>query len=111
MATVNPKFVSYLRVSTDRQGVSGLGLEAQRKAVLDYLNGGRWTLVAEFVETESGARLIGRSSLKRWHWRALTERSSLSPSWIGCRVTLTSCSDCRMPEFSSLQPTCRKRTR
>jgi DNA invertase Pin-like site-specific DNA recombinase len=55
MATANPKFVSYLRVSTDRQGASGLGLEAQRKAVLDYLNGGRWTLVAEFVETESGA--------------------------------------------------------
>jgi DNA invertase Pin-like site-specific DNA recombinase len=56
MTTVNPKFVSYLRVSTDRQGVSGLGLEAQRKAVLDFLNGGRWTLVAEFVETESGAK-------------------------------------------------------
>jgi DNA invertase Pin-like site-specific DNA recombinase len=31
-------------------------VEAQRKAVLDYLNGGRWTLVAEFVETESGAK-------------------------------------------------------
>jgi DNA invertase Pin-like site-specific DNA recombinase len=56
MTTVNQKFVSYLRVSTDRQGASGLGLEAQRKAVLDYLNGGRWTLVAEFVETESGAK-------------------------------------------------------
>src|SRR6516225_4938251 len=49
------KFVSYLRVSTDRQGQSGLGLEAQRKAVTDWLDGGRWQLVAEFVETESGA--------------------------------------------------------
>jgi DNA invertase Pin-like site-specific DNA recombinase len=44
------------RVSTDRQGKSGLGLEAQRKSVLDYLDGGRWELVAEFTEVESGKR-------------------------------------------------------
>jgi DNA invertase Pin-like site-specific DNA recombinase len=50
------KFVSYLRVSTDKQGRSGLGVEAQRAAVETYLNGGRWTLVAEYVETESGRR-------------------------------------------------------
>lgn len=48
------KFVSYLRVSTKRQGASGLGLEGQRKAVEDYLNGGRWRLLEEFVEVESG---------------------------------------------------------
>jgi DNA invertase Pin-like site-specific DNA recombinase len=48
------KFVAYFRVSTDKQGKSGLGLEAQRRAVLDYLNGGRWSLVQEFVEIESG---------------------------------------------------------
>jgi DNA invertase Pin-like site-specific DNA recombinase len=47
-------FVSYLRVSTDRQGKSGLGLEAQRASVADYLNGGKWKLVSEFVEVESG---------------------------------------------------------
>jgi len=52
----NGRFVSYLRVSTDRQGKSGLGLEAQRKSVADYLNGGSWRLVAEFVEVESGRR-------------------------------------------------------
>ncbi|MRI56778.1 recombinase family protein [Methylobacterium sp. DB1607] len=50
------KFVSYLRVSTRKQGVSGLGLDAQRKAVTDYLNGGRWNLIAEVVEVESGKR-------------------------------------------------------
>jgi len=50
------KFVSYLRVSTARQGRSGLGLEAQRKAVEDYLNGGNWQLVKEFKETESGKK-------------------------------------------------------
>jgi len=50
------KFISYLRVSTAKQGVSGLGLEAQRKAVTDYLNGGNWSLLAEFVEVESGKK-------------------------------------------------------
>lgn len=50
------KFVAYFRVSTQRQGQSGLGLEAQRKAVMDYLNGGRWQLVGEFVEVESGKK-------------------------------------------------------
>jgi len=52
----NGKFVSYLRVSTARQGASGLGLEAQRDAVSRYLNGGSWTLVKEVVEVESGKR-------------------------------------------------------
>jgi Resolvase, N terminal domain len=50
------KFVGYLRVSTEKQGQSGLGLEAQRKAIEDYLNGGRWELLAEYVEIESGKR-------------------------------------------------------
>lgn len=50
------RFISYLRVSTDRQGIDGNGVAAQRKAVEDYLNGGRWELVGEFVEVESGKR-------------------------------------------------------
>lgn len=50
------KFVSYLRVSTGKQGRSGLGIEAQREVVAQYLNGGRWKVVAEYVETESGKR-------------------------------------------------------
>jgi hypothetical protein len=52
----NGKFVSYIRVSTQRQGRSGLGLEAQRDAVTNHLNGGRWSLIAEVVEVESGKR-------------------------------------------------------
>jgi len=50
------KYISYLRVRTDRQDRSGLGLDAQRAAVASYLNGGRWFLEAEYVETGSGKR-------------------------------------------------------
>jgi DNA invertase Pin-like site-specific DNA recombinase len=50
------KFISYLRVSTARQGISGLGLEAQREAVARYLDGGHWSLIQEVVEIESGKR-------------------------------------------------------
>lgn len=56
MAPHNGKFVAYYRVSTDRQGASGLGLEAQRDAITRYLNGGKWSLIGEFTEIESGTR-------------------------------------------------------
>lgn len=48
------KFVAYYRVSTQKQGQSGLGLEAQKQAVLNHLNGGEWDLIQEFVEVETG---------------------------------------------------------
>ena len=56
MAPHNGKFVAYYRVSTDRQGASGLGLQAQSDAIHHYLNGGRWSLIGEFTEIESGTR-------------------------------------------------------
>jgi DNA invertase Pin-like site-specific DNA recombinase len=59
------KFVTYLRVSTKRQGDSGLGLEAQQRAVTDYLNGGAWTVAGEFVEVESGKSDTNRPQLQR----------------------------------------------
>jgi DNA invertase Pin-like site-specific DNA recombinase len=65
------EFVSYLRVSTTRQGQSGLGLDAQRKAVLDYLDGGNWRLIGEYVEVESGAN---------------DERLQLAKALAGCRL-------------------------
>jgi DNA invertase Pin-like site-specific DNA recombinase len=49
-------FIAYYRVSTAKQGRSGLGLEAQRAAVANYLNGGDWHIQAEFTEVESGPR-------------------------------------------------------
>jgi len=48
------KFIAYYRVSTARQSASGLGLEAQRKAVADHLNGGDWQLLGEYTEVETG---------------------------------------------------------
>ena len=50
------KFVAYYRVSTQKQGRSGLGLEAQRHAVAEFLDGGDWKIVAEFTEVESGKK-------------------------------------------------------
>jgi len=50
------KFVAYYRVSTKRQGASGLGVEAQRVAVESYLKSALGNVVAEFTEIESGRR-------------------------------------------------------
>jgi DNA invertase Pin-like site-specific DNA recombinase len=57
------KFVAYYRVSTARQGRSGLGLAAQQAAVHEHLNGGKWRIVAEFTEVESGKRADNRPKL------------------------------------------------
>lgn len=47
-------FVAYFRVSTDKQGRSGLGLDAQRATVAKYVAAANGALVAEFEEIESG---------------------------------------------------------
>src|SRR5258708_14685687 len=74
--TSSGKFVAYSRVSTNRQGKSGLGLEAQRQAVATYLNGGDWSIVAEFTEVESGKR-SDRPELDRALAAARLHRASL----------------------------------
>ena len=51
-----PRFVAYYRVSTDRQGRSGLGLDAQREAVAKHAAGNDGAVVAAFEEVESGRR-------------------------------------------------------
>lgn len=48
-------YVAYFRVSTDRQGRSGLGLEAQREAVQSFI-AGRGVMLAEYTEIESGKK-------------------------------------------------------
>ncbi|MCJ2011084.1 recombinase family protein [Methylobacterium sp. J-076] len=51
--TIRP-LVAYLRVSTDRQGKSGLGLDAQRVALASFASAHGYTLTAEHVEVETG---------------------------------------------------------
>ena len=53
---VSKRYVSYLRVSTPKQGENGLGVEAQREAVRRYLLSHHGEQIAEFVEVESGKR-------------------------------------------------------
>lgn len=50
------RFIGYIRVSTAKQGRSGLGLEAQQHAIQQFLNGGDWQLLQTFVEVESGKK-------------------------------------------------------
>jgi DNA invertase Pin-like site-specific DNA recombinase len=66
------RFVSYVRVSTQKQGQSGLGLEAQQRAVALYLKSVGGTLAGEFVEVESGK---------------LNERPQLLAALKACRLT------------------------
>src|SRR3954468_16175723 len=63
------RFICYFRVSTARQGRSGLGIEAQRQAVAAHLNGRK--PVAEFVEFESGTK---------------NDRNQLASALSACRV-------------------------
>jgi DNA invertase Pin-like site-specific DNA recombinase len=49
------KFVAYFRVSTDKQGLQGNGLEAQKRSVQSYLASLDCELLASFEEVESGA--------------------------------------------------------
>lgn len=57
-------FVAYYRVSTDKQGRSGLGLEAQREAVARHIQSVSGRLMGEFQEVESGKR-ADRPQLRR----------------------------------------------
>ena len=64
-------FVTYLRVSTDQQGRSGLGLEAQRAAVERHAAATGGAIVAEFVEVESGRK---------------SDRAQLAAAMAACRA-------------------------
>lgn len=57
------RWIAYYRVSTQRQGESGLGLEAQRASVDKFLRAHDGTVFTEFTETESGKRASNRPEL------------------------------------------------
>ena len=50
------KYIAYYRVSTVKQGQSGLGLEAQKASVADYLSTAKGELINEFTEIQSGKK-------------------------------------------------------
>jgi DNA invertase Pin-like site-specific DNA recombinase len=54
--------IGYIRVSTSRQGRSGLGLEAQREAIARFAKDQGYTIADEYVEVESGK---GADALER----------------------------------------------
>lgn len=61
---MSDKIIAYYRVSTSRQGISGLGLESQKQAVKDYARRVGASLASEYTEVESG-KLNDRPILKQ----------------------------------------------
>lgn len=72
MAEAAPKFVAYERVSTARQGKSGLGLEAQRKAIDDFAASKGAKVVDRFTEVESGRKADRPELQKALHLAKIT---------------------------------------
>ena len=58
------QYIAYYRVSTAKQGQSGLGLEAQQSAVSGYLNSKSGELLAEYTEVQSGKKDENRPELQ-----------------------------------------------
>lgn len=69
------KYVAYLRVSTKKQGRSGLGLEAQKEVIKHFTSDG--TVISEFIEVESGKDIDNRIELKKAIAKAKKEKAFL----------------------------------
>ncbi|MGY4366915.1 DNA invertase Pin-like site-specific DNA recombinase [Bradyrhizobium sp. LB1.3] len=70
------RFVAYYRVSTRKQGLSGLGIDAQKTAVTKYLGDAFTNVIAEFTEVESG-RFNQRPALEQALAAARLHRATL----------------------------------
>ena len=77
------KLVAYYRVSTRKQGESGLGLEAQQSCVADYARYGQYEIIGAYREIETGKRADRPSLPRRWPTLGGRRRPSSSPSWTG----------------------------
>ena len=76
MVPASMKIVSYCRVSTDKQGKSGLGLEGQQAAVADFVRQQNAILVGEYIEVETG-KTANRPQLRRAISHAKRSRARL----------------------------------
>jgi DNA invertase Pin-like site-specific DNA recombinase len=76
MAPSKPKFVVYYRVSTQKQGRSGLGLEAQKAAVEAYLSAHGGRALVSYIEVESG-KINARPQLQAALLRCRQTRATL----------------------------------
>jgi DNA invertase Pin-like site-specific DNA recombinase len=65
MSPAIKKYVAYYRVSTKRQGNSGLGRDAQKNSAAEFIAGNKAKLIEEVEEIESGKRADNRPELQR----------------------------------------------
>ena len=84
------KLIPYYRVSTRKQGESGLGLEAQQSCVADFARYGQHEIIAGYQEIETGKRRTGPSWPRRSPTPSEPRRPWSSPSWTGSPGTSTS---------------------
>ena len=90
---MHKQIIAYYRVSTRKQGRSGLGLEAQQQAVANFAQAEGFKIIAEYTEIETGK---GADALDRRPKLAAALKqarkgtpASAWPSWIGCRAMST----------------------
>ena len=86
MSARSQRFVAYERVSTKRQGASGLGLEAQRKAI-DFMASRGAEVLARFTEVESGKHADRPELAKALHLAKVTGSTLLIASSAGSAGT------------------------
>lgn len=80
------RLVAYERVSTARQEARGLGLEAQRKVIEDFVASRGAEVLARFTEVESGRKADRPELARRCTWQRLPGLLWLSQSWTGSRA-------------------------